>query len=120
MSFKRNLAFWLIFSQVCPSLSAVVVWALGLAIAGFLTFCVIIASVPTEPQTTPFFSFTPSPAAIREDWANYHRWMADLERETNSFSWRRAKEYWLSVGETNRPIIFYPRKPRWPEPPPKE
>ena len=95
-----------------------VVWILGLAIAAFLAFCVIIASVPD--QNKPFFSFTPSEAAIREDWANYHRWMAELARETNSFSWRRAKEYWLSVGESNRPIIFYPRKPRWPEPPPKE
>ena len=120
MSFKRNLAFWLIFSQVCPSLTAVVVWILGLAIAGFLTFCVIIASVPTEVLNKHFFSFTSSEGAMREDWFNCHRWMADLARETNSLSWRRAKEYWLSVGETNRPIIFYPRKPRWPEPPPKE
>ena len=113
MSFKKRFLFWSAVSILSPQagLAALAIYAAG--IASFVTLAFMAATLPHDNGDR---------AADVDDQirqysrAQYQRALKDLERTTNNPQWQSAKEYWMSIGITNRPWIWLPPDPDAPPP----
>jgi hypothetical protein len=114
MSFKKRFLFWSAVSIASPQVGLAALAVCLAAIAGIFGLAFLSTRIPRDNWAAEDAMIDAQILQSRRD--QYQRALKDLERTTNNPQWQSAKEYWMSIGITNRPWIWLPPNPDAPPP----
>jgi len=117
MSFKKRFLFWSAVSIASHRAGLIALAAYTAGVAGFIALAFLSSCEGSGAKATRAAEDAMIDAQILQSRRDqYQRALKDLERETNNPQWQSAKEYWMSIGITNRPWIWLPPNPDAPPP----
>jgi len=117
MSFKKRFLFWSALYIACPQAAHIAMAVYTAAIVGFFGLAWIVSyESPAKKAMDAEYRKIENEMYTQQQRDQYQRALKDLERTTNNPQWQSAKEYWMSIGITNRPWIWLPPNPDAPPP----